>query len=740
MDNVRPTPAQVLEMDLEGIYIGNLNTVDSDLALPEAGPCGSRFVWETGESRFITAEGRVRRPLHGMGNRKVELTVTASYEGETARRQFTATVVQEERETVIAEIFPVELALAPGERRELPSVAVARCTDGRLITRPVKWESWTPLAEPGKLEVAGIAAEQPVRAVLTFGPTEREEGPRRRLEYFPMDRVRLLPGTVYYENQRRMLEYLLGVDDGQMLYNFRRAAGLSTQGAEPMTGWDADECKLKGHTTGHYLSGLALAFAATGDGRFSRKLGVVVEGLRECQDAFAAAGECAPGFLSAYPEEQFDLLERFTKYPEIWAPYYTLDKIMSGLYDCHTLAGNQEALAILDKLGDWVYRRLARLDRETRDAMWSMYIAGEFGGMLGTMVKLCGLTGKRRHLEAARFFWNEKLFYPMSRGLDTLEDMHANQHIPQILGVMDLYQAQGDPEHWRIAENFRRIVTSGHTYCIGGVGETEMFHAANSTCRYLTDKAAESCASYNLLRLTGQMFPYTLDGGMLDYYENTLCNHIMASCSHDSSGGTTYFMPLGPGGAKEYSTTENTCCHGTGMESRFRYMENIFAQDESFLYVNLLVDAVLSGELEARTLSPGVIQVQALSDLKKGLKIHIPAWAQEKLAVEGGAASHRLEDGFLVVEKPLGAGERVVLRLPMELRRLENLPDENLVNLAWGPYILAALDGGKDFLTAASLEKLRQEKEGPFFRAGEIRLIGFPLVDQEPCHVYFRKS
>ena len=164
------------------------------------------------------------------------------------------------------------------------------------------------------------------------------------------------------------------------------------------------------------------------------------------------------------------------------------------------------------------------------------------------------------------------------------------------------------------------------------------------------------------------MFPYTLDGGMLDYYENTLCNHIMASCSHDSSGGTTYFMPLGPGGAKEYSTTENTCCHGTGMESRFRYMENIFAQDESFLYVNLLVDAVLSGELEARTLSPGVIQVQALSDLKKGLKIHIPAWAQEKLAVEGGAASHRLEDGFLVVEKPLGAGERVVLRLPMELR------------------------------------------------------------------------
>ena len=102
-----------------------------------------------------------------------------------------------------------------------------------------------------------------------------------------------------------------------------------------------------------------------------------------------------------------------------------------------------------------------------------------------------------------------------------------------------------------------------------------MFHRAGTTCSYLTEKAAESCASYNMLRLTGQVFQYMPEGRMMDYYENTLCNHILASSSHEADGGTTYFMPLCPGGIKEYSTTENTCCHGTGMESRFRYMENI---------------------------------------------------------------------------------------------------------------------------------------------------------------------
>lgn len=96
-------------------------------------------------------------------------------------------------------------------------------------------------------------------------------------------------------------------------------------------------------------------------------------------------------------------------------------------------------------------------------------------------------------------------------------------------------------------------MTGGHTYCIGGVGETEMFHRANTTCSYLTDKAAESCASYNMLRLTSQLFEYTRSGNLMDYYDNTLRNHILTSSSHKCDGGTTYFLPLGPVAEKNSS-------------------------------------------------------------------------------------------------------------------------------------------------------------------------------------------
>ena len=67
--------------------------------------------------------------------------------------------------------------------------------------------------------------------------------------------------------------------------------------------------------------------------------------------------------------------------------------------------------------------------------------------------------------------------------------------------VMNLYETTGETSFFDVGRHFWEIVTEGHIYCIGGTGETEMFHRAGTTCDYLTEKAAESCASYNMLRL-----------------------------------------------------------------------------------------------------------------------------------------------------------------------------------------------------------------------------------------------
>ena len=804
------SPELVLASDLEAIYIGNLNTVDENLVLPALGAGGSVFTWESGEERFITAEGVVHRPLHGMGNRKVKLTVTASYEGVTAQRVFEATVIQQKRETVVTWIRPVEVSVRPGEEVKLPAFAVVKCKDGRQITLPVVWDALPQADElrvsdkrnpvesaagssktPEEFVVSGHVQGTPMlaSAKITVSDLPADTAafaPGRLIQFAPVRDVELLPGTVFYDYQQNMLKNLLAKDDDSMLYNFRAASGLPTRGASPMTGWDAADCKLKGHTTGHYMSGLALAYAATGDARFLKKIIYMLESLKEVQEAFAASGKVHVGFFSAYDEEQFDLLEVYTKYPEIWAPYYTLDKIMSGLYDIYRCTGLKLALQLESDLGDWVYERLSRLPQTQLDRMWSMYIAGEVGAMLGTMVKLYEMTGSEKHLAAARLFYNEKLYYPMSQNCDTLEDMHGNQHIPQAVGAVEMFRATGEAEYWQISRNFWEIVTGHHIYVNGGVGETEMFHAPDSTCRFLSEKSEESCASYNMLRLTGEVFAYTGDARMLDYYDNTLRNHLMSSCSHASDGGTTYFLPLSPGGQKSFSDgSENTCCHGTGLESRFRYMEHMYGTDHRYYYVNLLIDSRVNHDgmsLEVRTLPDERISVKILRNTDHRLKIHVPAWAGEELGVEvqtgsqgtveaetdgvprkkvcrmGGQpeeirfGDRKLQmtyaDGYLMIDgtedvaeskKPacgLLRGTEVILTLPMQVRILTNASDESLVNVAYGPTLLAAVSEREEFLTAPKSLKRTGAME---FTDGCVKMIPLNRVDREKYHVYFRR-
>ena len=61
------------------------------------------------------------------------------------------------------------------------------------------------------------------------------------------------------------------------------------------------------------------------------------------------------GFISAYPPDQFIMLEQGATYgtqnTQIWAPYYTLHKILAGLLDCYEVGGNQKALEIARNMG-----------------------------------------------------------------------------------------------------------------------------------------------------------------------------------------------------------------------------------------------------------------------------------------------------------------------------------------------------------------------------------------------------
>jgi DUF1680 family protein len=54
----------------------------------------------------------------------------------------------------------------------------------------------------------------------------------------------------------------------------------------------------------------------------------------------------------------------------------------------------------------------------------------------------------------------------------------------------------------------------------------------------------ETCATYNLLKLSRQLSLFDQDAKYMDYYEQALYNHILASVAESS--GNTYHVPLTP--------------------------------------------------------------------------------------------------------------------------------------------------------------------------------------------------
>ena len=64
-------------------------------------------------------------------------------------------------------------------------------------------------------------------------------------------------------NRDLALREICSWDVAQQLYNYRDTYNMPTEGYPVSDGWDAPDCKLKGHGSGHYMSAIAQAYAVT---------------------------------------------------------------------------------------------------------------------------------------------------------------------------------------------------------------------------------------------------------------------------------------------------------------------------------------------------------------------------------------------------------------------------------------------------------------------------------------------
>jgi hypothetical protein len=525
---------------------------------------------------------------------------------------------------------------------------------------------------------------------------------------FDLKQVRLLEGP-FREAMRRNRGYLLSLDPDRLLHMFRVTAGLASS-AQPYGGWEAPGVELRGHSLGHYLSALSLLYASTGEEALKARLDTLVAELAKCQDAMPRQGY-HPGYLSAYPESFIDRVEAGQP---VWAPYYTLHKIMAGLFDAYVHAGNGQALEVLKRQADWVKFRMDRLGPEERQRTLRI----EFGGMNEVFANLHGVTGRREHLELARAFDHQVVFDPLARGEDRLDGLHANTQIPKFIGAARQYEQSGEIRYRDVARFAWERVALHRSYVIGGHSDREHFFPVDQFARHLSAETTETCNTYNMLKLTRLLFGWAPSAAAMDFYERALYNHILAS-QDPREGMFVYLMSLKPGHFKTYSLPHDSfwCCVGTGMENHSKYGDTIYFQDEESLYVNLFIASELDWPergLRVRMDTRFPEEETVRLSLKCGdpvagnLKIRWPAWAQPGFSISVNGERQPIQGNpgaYVNVRREWRDGDRVEVRLPMSLR-LEPLPgNPDIVALLYGPIVLAGelgregLDGFSPYAT-----------------------------------------
>jgi uncharacterized protein len=706
------------------------------------------------------------------------VNTTGGRRAEEPLPQFPATEAQL-YSTYLVAVSDVKVETPVGDLPRLPSYVPGTYRDEMKGKGPkvrVVWPEATDnsaVLKPGSYTVTGRVAGtnfQP-KAFVTIKASAKATTPGLKLTAFDLNQVMLKTDahgheSKFVENRDKFVVTLAKTDPNSFLYMFRHAFGQQQpEGAKPLGTWDSKDTKLRGHGTGHYLTAIAQAYAGTAydkalQSSFSEKMEYMINTLYELSQLSGKAKEAGgahvsdptavppgpgkstytselndttirtdywnwgTGFISAYPPDQFIMLENGAKYGgqknQVWAPYYTLHKILAGLLDVYEVSGNKKALAIASGMGDWVYARLSKVPTDTLIKMWNTYIAGEFGGMNEVMARMYRITNKPNHLKTAQLFDNIRVFYGdtqhshgLAKNVDLFRGLHANQHIPQIIGSIEMYRVSNNPEYYKIADNFWYKMINDYMYSIGGVAgarnpnNAECFISQPGTLYengFSAGGQNETCATYNMLKLTGDLFLFDQRAELMDYYERALYNHILASVA-ENTPANTYHVPLRPGSMKQFGNpnmTGFTCCNGTAIESSTKLQNSIYfkSKDNQSLYVNLYIPSTLQWTerkvtVEQTTNFPNEdnTRLTIKGSGKFDVNVRVPGWATKGFFVKINGKEQKLlakPGSYLKISRTWKSGDIIELKMPFQFHLDPVMDQQNIASLFYGPILLAA--------------------------------------------------
>ncbi|MBI9016369.1 MAG: glycoside hydrolase family 127 protein [Phycisphaerae bacterium] len=545
----------------------------------------------------------------------------------------------------------------------------------------------------------------------------------------PLEDVRLLSGPLK-KAQDLNKKTLLALEPDRLMAGYRIRAGLTPK-AKGYGGWDSVEGKqLTGHIAGHWLSGVSLTYAATGDQRFKELADYLVREMKIVQDkrgnGYLGAIANKDGMDGAVIFEQQvargDIHSSGFDLNGMWSPWYTLHKTFAGLRDAYRYTGNSMALQLEIKFAEWAQSVLSDLP----DKQIQKMLNTEFGGMNEIFADLYADTGDDRWLEMSYKFEHKSFIEPLMRHEDNLAGKHGNTQVPKLIGSIDRFIYTGKATDAMAAGFFWDSVVGHHTFATGGHGKDEYFDLPDKMNDCIEGRTCETCNVYNMLKLTRRLFAINPSGLYADFLEQALFNHILASLD-PTDGWACYMVPVGRGVRHEYERNMTdggfTCCTGTSLESHALHGDGIYFESDDMLYVNMFVPSTVAWKsagvhLKVETDFPEGesvrIEVSPKHSKRFALVLRRPFWAGDGFAVKINGhpvddklladpyvqgVGHNLKQSgepdmhrpsyYIHLDRTWNDGDIVEVTLPKTLRLLPLKDNSNRVAIAWGPLVLA---------------------------------------------------
>ena len=547
---------------------------------------------------------------------------------------------------------------------------------------------------------------------------------KEKIKLFRLQDVELHESA--FKNARQVdLDYIMKMDPDRLLAPFLREAGLTPK-AKSYPNWE--NTGLDGHIGGHYITALSLMVASTGNKEVLERLTYMLRELKRAQDAYGT------GYIGGVPgsKELWEEIESGQLDPasfslnDRWVPLYNIHKTYAGLLDAYQHTGSELAREMLIDYTDW----MIGITKNLSDEQIQSLLISEHGGLNEVFAEVAAITGENKYLDLAYDFSHQTVLDPLKQEKDSLNGMHANTQIPKVIGFEAIAGISEDEGYHDAARFFWETVVNNRTVAIGGNSVREHFHPMTDFSSMINSvQGPETCNTYNMLKLSKQLFQAEGLERYIDYYEQGLYNHILSS-QHPEKGGFVYFTPMRPGHYRVYSQPETSfwCCVGSGLENHGKYNELIYAHRDNELYVNLYIPSTLNWDEKSFSLTQKTdfpneesvsFEVETEEPQQLSIKLRYPSWVKEnqlKVMVNGKPAVFSATPGsYISLDRNWRTGDKIEVRLPMHLTS-ERLPDgSDYKALKYGPIVLAAKIG-KDSLQGLFADDSR----GGHIAAGEI--------------------